>query len=186
MVNLSLEYSGDSSAETSPSIGHGPSNYEDTRLSRQLERGALRMTTISEEDEEKEEEEERDSCRDGVYVVGKNGEISSKSDPSNKKPTTHKANSGKSSQQTLTPKPAMLLVGSGESPKTTLESLSHRPNRVCYTSTWSSRQTGDTRRDVESRSCCSRTYTSSGGGRRSNRQTTATSYSSRSCSCSRN
>jgi hypothetical protein len=183
-MNLSLEFSGGSSSGNSPSIDHSPSTYEETRLSRQMDRGALRMATICEEDEH-DEQDGPNACQDGVCIVGKNGEILSKGQPppSDKKPTKS-TSSGKLSQQTLTPKPTMLLVSSRESPTAVLASLSHQPSRGSMST--SSQQTGVAVRDGESQS---RSYTrtttssSSGGGGRSNRRI-STSCTSRSCYCS--
>ncbi|CAI8003534.1 Coiled-coil domain-containing protein 81, partial [Geodia barretti] len=186
-MSLSLEYSRGSSGENSPSIGHSPSTYEETRLSRQMDRGALRMATICEEDEHGEKEE-ANACQDGVCIVGENGKILSKGQraeppPSDKKPTKS-TSSGKLSQPTLTPKPTMLLVGSRESPTAVLASLSHQPSRGSLST--SSQQTGVAVRDGEFQS---RSYTrtttssSSGGGGRSSRRT-STSCTSRSCYCS--
>ena len=145
------------------------------------------MATICEEDEHGEKEE-ANACQDGVCIVGENGKILSKGQraeppPSDKKPTKS-TSSGKLSQQTLTPKPTMLLVGSRESPTAVLASLSHQPSRGSLST--SSQQTGVAVRDGEFQS---RSYTrtttssSSGGGGRSSRRT-STSCTSRSCYCS--
>ena len=176
-MDLSL---GCSSNEASPSITHSPSsNYEETRLSRQMDRGSLRMATICEEDEQ---EEETNPCQDGVCIVGKNGEISRSTRPtkqplSDKKPTKTTP-SGRLSQPTLTPKPAMLLVSSRESPKALLASLNHQPSRV-------SSPTSSQQRDSAVVESMSRTYTRSSGGRSNRQTTTSSSCTTRSCSCSR-
>ena len=169
-MNLSLGCSGGSYSESSPSSA---SPYEDTRL-RQLERDLLQMATISEEDEDGEE---RDTRGEGVCTVDKNGKLSTINNTplataSNEKSAKRNASPTKLPQPTLIPKPAMLLVGSRESPKTTSSAPSPRRSSRAYSSLSSPQRCGV--RDLE-------TQTRSSGG--SSRRSTTTC--SGSCSCSR-
>lgn len=181
MVDLSLGCSGDTPVDTSLSPPAGDTNsssssYDSTRLSRQLEKESHRMSTISEEEEEEEDcvandKSRVEKCKEGVCTVDENGKLSSLANAST---NTSDQLYHKSPRVNLIPKPAVLIVGSGERSRS--RTSSHPPPP--HSGRQSSQSRSHSRSQREQGTQC-RSNTTSGSVKSGHTTTTGGS-----CSCS--